>query len=249
MEIFCYGDSHTKYFGESTMLRWGGFVPIEEPKVRERSMMAASARGLANAETSRFVFKKLQRLVDADNPIWVCMNLGLVDADAGIYYRKYVKQSDISAEADFAQTYADYVKTVRQILPDQTIVFKGLNPSTIAAQHYFDNYVQTNITKRIPDQKIRAQVAERMETDKTTIKAHGELNCLAAELLKDAVEKAGFVYFDLRKDLESADRPGICRDEFLPGPHDNHIVDNLMARKLHRRGVINAMNDAAGVKA
>ena len=191
MEIHCYGDSHTKYFGESTTMRWGGYKRDTEPKVHERSMIAASAKGFQNAEKSRFAFRKFTRLVAEDNPLFICMNLGLVDADAGIYFRKYVKNTKQSLEADLAPTFKGYVEQVAKTVADCTIIFKGLNPSTISVQHYFDSYVFRNITKRVTQEEDRIKVDDLMKENPTTIAQHAKNNCEAAELLKDAVEKAG----------------------------------------------------------
>lgn len=244
MEIHCYGDSHTKYFGESTLIRWGEHKKIGEPKVSERSMVAASAKGFANGPDSRFAYRKFTRLVAEDNPLFVCMNFGLVDADAGIYYRKYVKNSTESVEDDLSKVYQAYVARVVESLPDQTIIFKGLNPSTICIQQYFNNYIFQNITKRVTQENTRKEIAERMKSDPTDIEQHAKNNCIAAILLKEAVIKAGYKYFDIRDTLMDPKTAGLCAIQFLPAQHDNHVVDSLLVRLAHRKAVIDCMNQA-----
>lgn len=228
------------------MIRWSGYVDVAEPKVSERSMIAASAKGFANGAASRFAFRKFQRLIAEDDPIFICMNFGLVDADAGLYFRKYVKDTKQSVEADLAPTYRAYVARVKETMsdPDQHVVFKGLNPTTITAQDYFNSYVFRNITKRISQEDQRLGVADRMRDIPTTIAEHAANNCEAAEILRDAVESAGYEYFDLRAELSDPEFPGLAARQFLPAQHDNHVVDSLDVRVHHRRAVIAAMKRA-----
>lgn len=233
MDIYCFGDSHSRYFKKANTLGWGGIVTSTSPRVTAFDYVAASAKGFAAGEASRFAYRKFCRDYQAAEPEFVCLGYGQVDAEVGCYFRRYVKGYGGSAEADLSAVYNDYVGMAETTVPLRPLVFKGPNPSTMRIDAQLLRYVYQRLVVRITRESERAAIWAEMQSSPPEVAEHGRINAMAAEMLRAKVEAAGHIYFDIRSEVEDPSAPGFARWEHVPADSDVHLCDSFHVRRAH----------------
>ncbi|WP_143811487.1 hypothetical protein [Paracoccus seriniphilus] len=215
------------------MLSWTGAITSTSPKLHVFDYVAASAKGFSAGEKSRFAYKKFMKDFTTHDPNFICLNYGQVDAEVGYYFRKYVTGSASSPEEDLHEVYRAYVNKVRHVLSDKSIVFKGLNPSTLRNETQLRNYVYRRLTARMTTEDERAKVWRNISDSEISVESHAKINCLANDILREAASSAGFSFFDIREIAGDASTPGLARWEFIPAESDVHLIDCLSIRKAY----------------
>jgi hypothetical protein len=233
MDIFCFGDSHSKYFKKCNTLTWSGVLSNTAPKVTAFDSVAASAKGFAAGPKSRFAYKKFMRDFEANAPEFVCLAYGQVDAEVGYYFRKYVQGSTATPEDDLGSVYDAYIAMANETVPARPIVFKGPNPSTLRIDTQLLNYIYRRLVVRISKESERTDIWNRMNDDPPVYQEHARINVIANTLLREKVEKAGHVFFDIRAETEDPDHPGMARWEFVPAESDVHLTDSYHVRRAY----------------
>lgn len=233
MDIFCFGDSHARYFRKANTLGWAGVMSNTTPRVIAFDYVAASAKGFAAGAESRFAYKKFCRDFNENAPDYVCMAFGQVDAEVGHYFRKYVRNSTESAEADLSRVYDDYIAMAAATVSSRPLIFKGPNPSTLRIDEQLALYTFRRLVTRISVTAERDAIWEKIKLNPPQPAAHGAINQMAAELLKTKVEKAGHLYFDIRSAVEDPSASGLAGWEFVPAESDVHLCDSFHLRKAH----------------
>lgn len=233
MDIFCFGDSHARYFKKASTLSWAGITSGSVPRVIAFDYVAASAKGFAAGESSRFAYKKFCRDFERHQPEYVCMAYGQVDAEVGYYFRRYVKGFTGSAEADLASVYDAYIAMAEATIPLRPLVFKGPNPSTLRIEAQLLNYAYRRLVARISKSAEREAIWNHMSANPPTTAEHAAINRTVAELLKAKVEKAGHLYFDIRSAVEDGLVPGMAKWDYIPAESDVHLCDSFYARQAH----------------
>lgn len=233
MNIYCFGDSHTRYFKRSNTLAWASVLSRTTPTVTACDYTAASAKGLAAGDSSRFAYRSFKRDYDKFAPDFVCVGYGQVDAEVGFYYRKYAKNFTGSAEADLSSVYDGYIKRVEETLKMRPLVFKGPNPSTLRIETQLLNNVYQRLVARMTNSEQRAAIWAEMQSSPPEVAEHGRINAMAAEMLRAKVEAAGHIYFDIRSEVEDPSAPGLARWEHVPADSDVHLCDSFHVRRAH----------------
>lgn len=233
MDIYCFGDSHARFFRRSNMLVWTGVLSSAAPRVTVFDYVAASAKGFAAGPASRFAYRKFCRDFDYHAPEYVCLAYGQVDAEVGFYYRRYVQGFTGSAEADLSQVYDDYIRMAEATVPWRPLIFKGPNPSTLRNETQLLNYAFRRLVVRIPKAAERDAILAVMTDSPPTPAAHAAINCAAAGLLKAKAEAAGHLYFDIRPAVEDPEAPGLARWDLIPSESDVHLCDSVHVRGAH----------------
>lgn len=233
MDIFCFGDSHSRYFKKANTLGWAGIASGARPHVMAFDYVAASAKGFAAGANSRFAYRKFCRDYEAAAPDYVCLAYGQVDAEVGYYFRKYVKGFGGSAEADLSSVFDDYIRMAEATVPLRPLVFKGPNPSTLRINTQLLRYAYQRLVVRINREAERTAIWNDMQSRPPEVAEHGRINCLAAELLRAKVEAAGHIYFDIRPEVEDPQAPGMARWEHVPADSDVHLCDSFHVRRAH----------------
>lgn len=236
MEIFCFGDSHARYFKKCNMISWERPMGATPPKITAFDYVAASAKGFANGEKSRFAYKKFTRDLSSYDIKFLCMAYGQVDAEVGYYFRKFVNASTESAEADLSSVYDAYIEMILRTLPppDNKIVVKGINPSTLRNDTQLLNYVFRRLTARIQNQSERERIFSTLSDAALTSAQHAEINVLANELLREKAKNAGLGFFDIREVAEDKTHPGLADWSFVPAESDVHMTDCYPIRKAYQ---------------
>lgn len=237
MDIFCFGDSHARYFKKCNTLSWTGVIGATAPKVTAFDYVAASAKGFAAGEKSRFSYKKFRRDHDSAAPEFVCMAYGQVDAEVGFYFRKYVRGFTGSAEADLSAVYAGYISMAETTVPLRPLVFKGLNPTTLRIDTQLLNYAYRRLVVRVTSEAERNVVLDKLTADPPCPTHHASINRLANDILRDKVEKAGHLFFDIRNAVEDPTQPGAARWDFVPAESDVHLTDSYHVRRAYAQGL------------
>lgn len=232
MKVFCIGDSHTWYF-QLTGYHYSTFGLNAGPRLIAHPLMAASAAGFAKGPDSRFAYGsavKVTKDVDFDQ---LCYNFGQVDAEAGVYYGRYVAERDESDEAFFHRIYAGYLDQCAAFADGKPYVVKGINPSCLISDNAVFTQVFNMITRRVTDMDAREKVKARIEEAGLSVASHAKLNVLANEVLRDLAAKRGVRAFDIRDDVEDPTMPGLADEMFLPETLDIHLVRSYFVMKAH----------------
>jgi hypothetical protein len=245
MDIFCFGDSHARYFKKANTLGWAGVMSGTTPRIIAFDYVAASAKGFAAGENSRFAYKKFCRDFEQHAPEFVCMAYGQVDAEVGHYFRKYVKKDPQSAEADLSGVFDDYIRMAETIVPSRPLVFKGPNPSCMRNDTQLLNYAFRRLVVRISKAAERDAIWADMNENPPTPAHHARINAMAADLLRTKAEKAGHLYFDARSAVEDPDMPGMAKWDYIPAESDVHLCDSFLVRRAHIEGLFNAFDGLA----
>lgn len=233
MMIFCFGDSHTRYFKRTNTMAWSGVLSRTTPSVTAFDYVAASAKGFAAGLGSRFAYRSFSRDYERSASDFVCLGYGQVDAEMGFYFRKYVKGYQGSAEADLSGVFDAYIKMAEATVKTRPLVFKGPNPSTLRIDTQLLNNAFKRLVVRITSTDERAAIWADMNERPPAVADHAMINRTAAELLKSKVEKAGHIYFDIRSEVEDSTTPGLARWEHVPAESDVHLCDSFHVRKAH----------------
>lgn len=233
MNIFCLGDSHTRYFKKANTLAWSGILSRTSPSVTAFDYVAASAKGFAAGPTSRFAYRSFRRDYEANCPDFICLGYGQVDAEMGFYFRKFVKGYTGSAEADLSGVFDAYIQMAEATVKTRPLVFKGPNPSTLRIDIQLLTHSFQRLVVRITDTEERKVIWTAMNERPPSVTDHAMNNCTAAAILKSKVEKAGHIYFDIRSEVEDSATPGMARWEHVPAISDVHLCDSFHVRKAH----------------
>lgn len=233
MDIHCFGDSHARFFRKANTLAWAGVVSHTSPRVVAFDYVAASAKGFAAGEASRFAYKRFRRDYEMTEPDFVCLGFGQVDAEVGFYFRKHVRGFTGSAEADLSSVYDAYIRMAESAIRVRPLVFKGPNPSTLRIDTQLQRYVSQRLVVRMTRESERAAILADLQARPPEVAEHGRINSLAAELLRASAEAAGHVYFDVRAELEDPQSIGMARWEHVPADSDVHLCDSFHVRRAH----------------
>lgn len=243
MEIFCFGDSHSRYFKKSNMLTWCGTLTATTPKVTAYDYVAASAKGFAAGEKSRFAYKKFMQDVERHDANFICLAYGQVDAEVGYYYRKFVSGSTDSAEADLSMVYQAYIDMAKSVLPGKKIVFKGLNPTTLRNDTQLLHYAFKRLTARNTSQQDRERLWDRLGGASLDAAEHARINELANEILSTMTIAAGHGFFDIRDVASDPKSSGQADWSFVPAESDVHLTDCLRIRSAYQAGLFAAFDN------
>lgn len=246
MEIFCFGDSHSRYFKKSNMMGWSGVLTPSSPKITAFDYVAASAKGFAAGEKSRFAYKKFMRDVTEKAPDFICLAYGQVDAEVGYYYRKYVAGSTASPEADLSAVYEAYVAMAGQVLPGRKLVFKGLNPSTLRNETQLVTYAYRRLTARMTDEGERQALADVLANAGLTVAAHAGINRMANEILAQKARAAGHGFFDIRDTAGDPAHQGLAAWCYVPAESDVHLTDCFEIRAAYQTKLFAAFDALYG---
>lgn len=240
MNILCVGDSHTRYF-MMTGYHYRNFGVQAGPKVLALPLTAASAAGFAKGPESRFAYRSVKAQAPTFNYDMLCYNFGQVDAEAGVYYGRYVLCRDETDEDYFTRVYSSYLDQCAAFADTTPFVIKGLNTSCLIDDRAVALQVFGMTTRRIKVQSEREEIQKRLEDADTTVEAHAKRNALANDILKSLAKKKGISFFDIRDAVEDPNMPGLTDTPYLPHNPDIHLVKSYYVIRAHYQGLMTAV--------
>ena len=242
MQFLIVGDSHTQYFGISNQLR------ALEPSLRgiravTKAVSASTVAGVGKVDSTLQLGQSIRTWVDKVDPDFLVLNLGQVDLELGIPFRRFVKGED-TPESEwvkyFVDEYMSYIKSIN--MQPERIIVKGVNLPVLCYDHdKAIKYIARIVTERFTDveadvsknEEILEDLRRRYPSDVVRTDLANKFN----ESLKIACTKNGNGYFDINGEL--ARRPhGTIDPKFIPSKFDHHIIDSLEVRSIHWQALL-----------
>lgn len=235
--ILCIGDSHSKYF-DLNGYHYRAFGHRAGPRFRAYPLMAASAAGFAKGKESRFAYRSAVKVASEVDFDQICFGFGQVDAEAGVYYGRYVLNRSESDEAYFTRIYAAYLDQCDAFSQGKPYVIKGLNPSCLVTEDCVKTHVFNMISRRIHQISERDAVMDNLEGASLTVEAHAARNDLANSILEQLCYERNIRSFNMRKELQDQDIKGLAAEAYVPARSDIHLAPSFFVSKLHYQRLI-----------
>lgn len=237
MKVLVIGDSHTQYFAISNQVVVS-HAPVRGVNCRAKVVSAASVTGVGKAKSTLNIAEDVPKWIASFVPDFLVFNLGQVDIELGLPFRKYVKEDGIPAKVhmdSFIESYLTFLSGID--FPREKIVIKGINLPVLCydrpkAIKYINRIVTERFSDSDADKSRQATILAALQADYPTDIARTDLAFLFNEMLAAAAKKAGYSYFDINADLVDPET-GLIKTAFVPGWFDHHIVDSVDTRVLH----------------
>ena len=248
MKFLIVGDSHTRYFGISNQLRvlndqLRGINCI--PKV----IHGATVTGVGKLTSTLNVGSDIPKWIDSAQPDFLVLNLGQVDVELGIPFRKYVQNVDEAMDARldyFIESYLKYIDSLN--IPASRIIVKGINLPVLCydrskAIKYITRIVTERFTDSAEDESRREETIKKLTQTYASDVVRSDLARRFNEQLQSACQEHGYGYFDINGEL--ADQAtGIINPRFIPAGFDHHIIDSLEVRTIHWNALLEVARKA-----
>ena len=235
MNIWCFGDSHSRYFTVTDQIK--NINPVLYLySIINNPINAATINGFGKRESTLNSKKIINETITKNSVDVLVMNFGQVDVELGYYYKYYVKKEYLMF-VDFASYIIDvYISYIKQ-QPVKIKIVKGINPPVLCYNRDKAlQYTKRIITENILDKKIINTLYNDMEysfpDDIERTKRHLVFN----SLLKKKCKENKISYFDITKELLSEN--GLIKIDFVPSKKDHHLVDSLRTRNLYINSLI-----------
>ena len=237
MRVLAIGDSHTQYFGLNNQVVVA-HAPVRGVTCVAKAVSAASVTGVGKQSSTLNIASDVPKWIDSFNPDFLVFNLGQVDIELGLPFRKYVKQDGIPANkhmASFIESYLTFLSGLD--FPPSKIVVKGINLPVLCfdrpkAIRYINRIVTERFTDSQEDKLRQEDILASLKEDYPTDIVRTDLAFRFNDMLKTAAESSGYSYFDINDDLLNPEN-GLIRTSFVPAHFDHHLIDSVDTRVLH----------------
>ena len=237
MRVLAVGDSHTQYFELSNQVVVA-HAPARGITCAFKAVNAASVTGVGKQSSTLNISADVPKWIANFRPDFLVFNLGQVDLELGLPFRKYVKEDGISAQEHmerFIESYLTFLKGLD--FPREKIVIKGVNLPVLCydrlkAIRYINRIVTERFTGSDEDKSRKESVTAKLREDYPSDIVRTDLAMLFNEMLESAATKSGYSYFDINEDLIDAET-GLISTAFVPANFDHHLVDSVDVRVLH----------------
>lgn len=242
LKILAIGDSHTKYF------RLTNQVVVAHPPVRGVTCIAkvihgATITGVGKLESTLNVGSDIPKWIESAKPDFMVLNLGQVDIELGLPFRKFVKGDETGMQdhmTAFVEAYAKYL--VGLDFPAKRVVIKGINLPVLCydrgkAVNYINRIVTERFSDSLSDTERRAEVLAKLKADYPSDIVRTDLAHRFNDMLRTAATEAGYSYFDLNAELADP-VTGLIKSAYVPAGMDHHLADSIDVRALHWQALL-----------
>lgn len=237
MKVLAIGDSHTKYFGLANQVVVA-HAPARGVTCAAKVISGASVTGVGKLSSTLNIANDIPGWVASFRPDFLVFNLGQVDIELGLPFRKYVKEDGIPPQDHMAQFIESYMKFLETLdFPKQKVVIKGINAPVLCydrpkAIKYINRIVTERFTDSPEDVARQDIILKNLQNDYPSDIVRTDLAFLFNEMLEKAVSKEGYSYFDINADLVDP-TTGLIRTAYVPASFDHHLSDSVDTRVLH----------------
>lgn len=246
-KILIFGDSHTRYFGITRNLNDKN-PEFRDLEIKITEVTGGSAVGLGRKESSLKTLDTLFRVLNTFEPDYICFAFGQVDIEAGIYYRRIIKQQTFNLKEHIESVCSIYLKSISAIIEHKNIsnkrvCIKGVNISSLTEnKNDAVDYTMKYIAKDIEDIELLSFYRSNLYSVFPDIMERFQIHHYFNETLKSKSDGV-FSYFDINDHLSDIENPAYCKPMFISSELDHHIVDSLYSREIHIRELLKALND------
>jgi len=242
MRVLAIGDSHTQYFGLNNQVVVA-HAPARGVTCVTKAVSAASVTGVGKQTSTLNIASDVPKWINSFKPDFLVFNLGQVDVELGLPFRKYVKQDGIPAKQhmhSFVQSYLSFLNGLD--FPPARIIIKGINLPVLCfdrpkAIRYINRIVTERFTDSQEDKLRQDAVLAMLKEDYPTDIVRTDLAFHFNDMLKSAAESAGYAYFDINDDLLNPEN-GLIKTSFIPAHFDHHLIDSVDTRVLHWKSLL-----------
>ena len=246
MKILTFGDSHSNLLRLSNELKEinTSFRGVVSEVV---SLSGATIIGFGKRESSLNSRKILIDKVNDFQPDVLCFALGQVDIELGYYYKRVIKEEEITFQ-DFSKGLIDkYIENTHSLIEElgfesSQVIFKGVNLSVLTnSRRKAINYTSRIITENISVREDILNFKQKLENifPSNIERAHYHLSF--NNYLNSEACRFNMKYFDINKQVEDKERKGMVSLEFIPSGEDHHLVDSLYIRTLHIESLLHSV--------
>lgn len=237
MKVLAVGDSHTKYFGLSNQVVVA-HAPARGITCIAKVVHGASVTGVGKLSSTLNLASDIPKWIASFNPDFLVFNLGQVDIELGLPFRKYVREDGVAPQDHMTRFIDSYLAFLDALdFPKSKVVIKGINAPVLCydrpkAIKYINRIVTERFTDSEEDAARQESVLALLKTDYPSDIVRTDLAFLFNEMLEAAVTKVGYSYFDINADIVDPES-GLIRTAYVPAGFDHHLSDSVDARVLH----------------
>ncbi|SEL23619.1 hypothetical protein SAMN05443999_104158 [Roseovarius azorensis] len=152
----------------------------------------------------------------------ICFGFGQVDAELSVYYQALRDGSRIEdAIRTRKRAIRRYLRHCQEIAGDRRILIKGLNTIALRNTGSLRTMIRNNLAPALGI--AERDLADWLDQSGVTLALHGRINGEIAKALRQAAERMGLAYFDLRAATGIRRRSGLSRREFCGRSRDVHL--------------------------
>lgn len=242
MRVLAIGDSHTQYFALSNQVVVA-HAPARGITCAAKAVSAASVSGVGKQSSTLNVAADVPKWIANFNPDFLVFNLGQVDIELGLPFRRFVKEDGIAPQEHMERFIESYLTFLEGLdFQKSKIVIKGINLPVLCydrpkAIKYINRIVTERFTESEEDKTRQKRVIANLQADYPSDAVRTDLAYLFNEMLEAAVTKAGYSYYDINDDLVDPET-NLIKPEFIPAWFDHHLIDSVSVRVLHWKRLI-----------
>lgn len=237
MKILAVGDSHTQYFGINNQV---GVInhALRGIKCTTKRIDGASLAGVGKLSSTLNVGSKISGFIETEKPDFTIFNMGQVDVELGIPFRRYVAKDGKNTPELVEYFLESYMRFLTGLpLPANQVMVKGINLPVLCydrgkAIQYITRIVTERFTESNEDASRREDIIADLKSTYASDFARTQLALEFNNQLKSACDELGFGYFDINDQLMDGST-GLINPRFIPASFDHHIVDSLEVRSMH----------------
>ncbi len=234
-KIFIFGDSHARYFDVNDKVishaPWVRGVNIDLHKYP-----ASTIIGLGRRNSTLNLSDKIKSILSDDRSSARCFCFGQVDIELGFYFRKIVKNEDITFD-DFIPHLLDNYKSFLDNHNNGKLILKGINLTVLKNEQFAINYVSRIITENIDDEKLRREYIIKLKSSFDSFKLRNKAMIDFNRGLKVLSKSSGWKYFDINDEISNFTPGKGVIDSYIPSGNDHHLVDSIHTRlPEHKKG-------------
>lgn len=242
-KIVVFGDSHSHYYdvkkvSSSHVMRDTSIYGYEIERI---GFPGASVKGFGRRKTSTLNLTDtiIQSIGSEDI---VVLAFGQVDMELGLYYRRFVKDSNETL-AEFIQDCLDSYKILIQATKKKAkhVIIKGINLPVMIDQSRAIEYTKRIITENLNNSSeikiVFNNLQQRLPGIFSRISIAEEFN----QVLELMCFELEIEYFDVNNDISYPN--GIVMEEFISAVSDIHLISSLKIRHIHFRALKNIVKN------
>lgn len=231
--VLVFGDSHTVYFGDARQV-FGYNDSYMKLNIDCNVKHGAAIAGFGKRQSTTNVKNKLLEVLKTNSHDYLLLNFGQVDVELGLFYRKFIKNENISFNMHCQNIIRIYIEFIQSLpFEKNDILVKGINlPVLCYSKSKWLDYINRIITENIVDPSEVNLISKKMEDFYLCDHSRTNMALLFNETLKSELSKINVEYGDINEELLD-ESTGLISTNFIPCRMDHHLIDSVGVRNYH----------------
>lgn len=231
--VLVFGDSHTVYFGDARQV-FGFDNNYKKLDIDCNVKHGAAIAGFGKRQSTMNVKQKILEILKTNSHDYLLLNFGQVDVELGLFYRKFIKEENLSFKTHCTNIIKIYIEFIKNLpFDNKNILVKGINlPVLCYSKSKWLDYINRIITENIVDPGEVTRISNKMEDFYLCDHKRTNMALLFNEILKSELSKINVEYGDINRELLD-ESTGLISTNFIPCRMDHHLVDSVGVRNYH----------------